>query len=79
MASVGNARAPLHATLKRLVELIRGHSTGLAERDRATEIALSRALDLFEACGGANGAATLALVSCSADLLGSIAVDLASS
>jgi signal transduction histidine kinase len=77
MAGVSNSRPPVHATLKRLVELIRGHGAGLAGRDGSTDIAFSQALDLFEACGGSDGAATLALVGFSADLLGSIAVDLA--
>src|ERR1019366_7278056 len=76
MAGVSNSRPPVHATLKRLVELIRGHGAGLAGRDGSTDIAFSQALDLFEACGGSDGAATLALVGFSADLLGSIAVDL---
>jgi signal transduction histidine kinase len=77
MASIGNARAAVHATLKRLAELIRGHGTGLTGRDGSTDIAFSQALDLFDACGGSDGAATLALVGFSADCLGSIAVDLA--
>jgi signal transduction histidine kinase len=77
MASVGNAESPVHATLERLVELTRSHGAGLAGRDRPTDIAVSGALDLFEACGGSDGAAILTLVGFSADLLGSIAVDLA--
>jgi signal transduction histidine kinase len=76
MASVGNAGSPVHATLKRLVELTRRHGTGPAGGDPPTDIAVSRALDLFEACGGSDGAAMLALVGFSADVLGSIAVDL---
>ena len=74
---VGYAGPPVGATLKRLVELTRGHGAGLAGRDRPTEIAVSRALDLFAAYGGSDAAATLALVGFSGDLLGSIAVDLA--
>jgi signal transduction histidine kinase len=77
MATVGYAGPPVGATLRRLVELTRRHEAGLTERDRATDIAVSRALDLFQACGGSDAAATLALLGFSGDLLGSIAVDLA--
>jgi signal transduction histidine kinase len=77
MASVDDAGTPVHAILMRLVELTPGPRSGASGLDRPTELAFSRALDLFEACGGSDGAATLALVGFSADLLGSIAVDLA--
>jgi signal transduction histidine kinase len=79
IASIRTKGHTIAATLDRVAALVDGSVAGPVVSTEARDRARAHALELFEVCGLSDGAAALALLDFAAELLGSIAVDLASS